>query len=119
MKYPPAYKSLPDAASPLANKDYLILPTSFGVVTCLDAKTGKVYWEHEFGKGFNSSPILVNNRVYLMDLSGTMRIFKMDKKFEQVGKADIGEGTYATPAFVGGRIYIRGLTHLFCIAELK
>ena len=112
-------KALPDAASPLANKDYLVLPTSFGVVTCLDAKTGTVYWEHEFDKGFNSSPILVNDRVYLMDLSGTMQIFKMDKKFEQVGKADIGEGAYATPAFVGGRIYIRGLTHLFCIAEVK
>jgi outer membrane protein assembly factor BamB len=110
-------ESLPDAASPLANKDYLIIPTGFGVVTCLDAKTGKVYWEHQFDKGFNSSPILVNDRVYLVDLSGTTQMFKLDKKFELVGTADLGEDVYATPAFVGGRIYIRGLTHLLCIAE--
>lgn len=112
-------KSLPDVASPLANKDYLILPTSFGVVTCLDAKSGKVYWEHEFNTGFSSSPILVNDQVYIVDMSGTMQIFKMNKKFEHVGEADIGEDAYATPAFVGGRIYLRGLTHLFCIAEQK
>lgn len=43
---------LPDAASPLGNKDYLILPTAYGVVTCLNAKTGEVHWEHEFDKGF-------------------------------------------------------------------
>lgn len=110
-------ESLPDAASPLADKNHLIIPTGFGVVTCLDPKTGKVYWEHQFDKGFNSSPILVNDRVYIVDVSGTMQIFKMDKKFAQLGTGDVGEDVYATPAFVGGRIYLRGLTHLFCIAE--
>ncbi|MBM3879809.1 MAG: hypothetical protein FJ387_08830 [Verrucomicrobia bacterium] len=110
-------ESLPDAASLVANAEYLIVPTGFGVVTCLAAKTGQVYWEHQFDKGFSSSPILVNDCVYLLDLAGTMQMFKLDKEFELVGTADIGEDAYATPAFVGGRIYIRGLTHLFCIAE--
>jgi outer membrane protein assembly factor BamB len=111
--------ALPDAASPLAGRDLVIIPTGYGVVNCLEAKTGKVWWEHEFSKGFSSSPILVNDRVFLIDMSGTMQIFKMAREFELVGTAEIGEGAYATPAFVGGRIYIRGLTHLFCIAERK
>ena len=112
-------ETLPDAASPLANENYLILPTGFGVITCLDGKTGKVFWEHEFDDGFYSSPILVNDRVYIIDLSGTMQIFRMDDKFELLGAAKIGEEAYATPAFVGDRIYIRGVTHLFCIGEQK
>jgi outer membrane protein assembly factor BamB len=33
---------LADVASPLANDDYLIIPSGYGVVDCLDAKTGKV-----------------------------------------------------------------------------
>lgn len=109
--------ALPDAASLLATKDYVILPTSFGVVTCFEAKTGNVCWEHEFDVGFYSSPILVNDRVYIVDTAGTMQIFKMDRKFEQVGKAELGEKTYATPAFVGDRIYLRGLMHLFCVGK--
>ncbi|MFC1634712.1 PQQ-binding-like beta-propeller repeat protein [Planctomycetota bacterium] len=110
-------EALPDAASPLANEDFLILPTGFGVVSCLDVKTGKVFWEHEFDDGFYSSPILVNDRVYIIDLNGRMQIFKMDDEFELLGASPIGEDAYATPAFVGDRIYIRGVTHLFCIEE--
>jgi outer membrane protein assembly factor BamB len=110
---------LPEAASPLANEHYLILPSGYGAVTCLDAKTGKVFWEHEFDDGFYSSPILVNDRVYVIDLSGRMQIFKMDDEFELLGTSEIGEDAYATPAFVGDRIYIRGVTHLFCIEEQK
>ena len=112
-------EALPDAASPLANEDYLILPTGFGVVSCLDGKTGKVLWEQEFDDGFYSSPVLVNDRIYIIDLSGTMQIFRMDDKFEQLGTSKIGEDAYATPALVGDRIYIRGVTHLFCIGEQK
>lgn len=107
---------MPDASSLLANDDYLILPSGFGVVACLDAKTGKMFWEHEFDEGFYSSPILVNNRVYIIDLNGTMQVFKMDDTFEQLGTSTIAEDAYATPAFSGDKIFIRGDTHLFCIA---
>lgn len=110
---------LPDAASPLANEHYLILPSGYGIVNCLDVKTGRVFWEHEFDKGFYSSPILVNDRVYVIDLSGTMQVFKMDDEFELLASSQIGEDAYATPALVGERIYIRGVTHLFCIGEQK
>ena len=91
------------------------MPTGFGIISCLNAKTGKVLWEHEFDEGFCSSPILVNNYIYIMDVSGAIQILRMDDKFELIGVSNIGEDVYATPAFVGDRIYIRGLTHLFCI----
>jgi hypothetical protein len=43
----------------------------------------------------------------------------MDSEFELLGVSEIEEDAYATPAFVGDRIYIRGLMHLFCIEEQK
>ena len=110
---------LPNAASLLANDDYLIVPSSYGIVNCLNAKTGKVFWEKEFDDGFYSSPILVNDRVYIIDITGVMQIFKMDEKFELLETSQIGERAYATPAFVGDRIYIRGMEHLFCIGKQK
>jgi outer membrane protein assembly factor BamB len=36
-------EAVPDAASPLAGNGYLIVPSGFGMVTCLDAKTGGRY----------------------------------------------------------------------------
>ncbi len=109
--------ALPDAASPLAEGEYLIVPTAFGVVTCLAAKTGKVVWEQEFDEGFYSSPVLVKDRVYLIDLSGKLHIFKLDRRFQLLGAPEIGEQAYATPAIAGDRIYLRGVRHLFCIAK--
>lgn len=108
---------LPDAASPVANNDFLIMPTAFGVVTCLATKTGKAIWEHEFDQGFNSSPVLAGDRVYLTDLSGNTHVFKISDKFASLGGGDVGEPVYATPAFVGERIFIRGLSHLICVGE--
>jgi 4-amino-4-deoxy-L-arabinose transferase-like glycosyltransferase/outer membrane protein assembly factor BamB len=106
---------LPDSSSPVATRDYVVIATAFGNVTCLNAKTGEVHWEHEFDQGFNSSPILVNERVYLIDSSGAMQVFKMDRKFELLGTAELQENAYATPAFVGSRMFIRGLNHIFGI----
>jgi outer membrane protein assembly factor BamB len=108
-------EALPDCASPVANDKHLIMPTAFGVVNCLDVRTGEVLWEQEFDQGFCSSPIVVKNRVYIINLAGAMQIFRMTAKFELLGVSEIGEDAYATPALVGDRVYIRGLTHLFCI----
>ncbi|MBM4092218.1 MAG: hypothetical protein FJ276_22740, partial [Planctomycetes bacterium] len=108
-------EALPDSASPVANEDYLIMPTAFGVVSCLNVKTGKVFWEHEFDIGFSSSPILVGDRVYIADRSGAVQIFRMSDTFELLAVSEMEEDVYATPAFVGERIYVRGVTHLFCI----
>ena len=82
--------ALPDAASPLAKDGYVMLPTGFGVVSCLDAKTGKLLWEKEFDRGFWSSPVLAKDRVYLIDSHGGMQVVRLGDAFE------IGEAAYAT-----------------------
>lgn len=113
---------LPDASSPVANEKYVLIPSAYGIVNCLDSKTGKVYWEHEFEEGFYSSPILVGDRIYAIDLKGAMQIFLLADEFHILGTGEIHESTNATPAFVGNRIFIRGSKHLFCIetnAQLK
>jgi len=108
-------EDLPEASSPVATSDYLFLATGFGPVSCFDAKTGEQYWLHEFDRGFYSSPIVVGDLVYLIDKKGVMHIFKADKQFELVGEPALGEGAVAIPAFMPGRIYIRGEENLYCI----
>lgn len=109
-------RALPDAASPLGKDGFFIVPTAFGVVTCLDAKTGRVLWEEEFDRGFSSSPVAADGRVYLIDESGSAQVFALGPEFELLGRSQTGEMVYATPAVVGDRIYVRGLTHLFCVS---
>lgn len=108
-------ESLPDTSSPVAGEGLIILPTAFGVVTCLDARNGNRVWEHEFDTGFSSSPIVSGNHVFLVDLRGRMQIFKLSKVFEADGQVDLGEAVYATPAIMNDRIFIRGLDQGICI----
>ncbi|MCD6405336.1 MAG: PQQ-binding-like beta-propeller repeat protein [Planctomycetes bacterium] len=108
---------LPEVSSPLAVGDYLFVATSGGTVTCFEAATGKVLWQQEFEDGFYSSPILAGGLVYLMDTSGVMHIFKAAGEFKPIGSPKLAEKSTCTPAFVNGRIYIRGDEHLYCIGK--
>jgi len=108
---------LSEVSSPVATKEFLIVPTSYGTVSCLNSKTGERYWYHDFDEGFYSSPILVGENIFVMDMPGVMYIFKPAKEFSLIAKNELGERTVAVPAFMHDRIYIRGLQNLYCIGE--
>ncbi|MFM1945674.1 MAG: hypothetical protein RI897_4656, partial [Verrucomicrobiota bacterium] len=44
-------------------------------------------------------------------------VFAAGGEYREVGRGVLGEPVRASPAFVGGRIYVRGLWHLFAIGE--
>jgi outer membrane protein assembly factor BamB len=114
---------LPNVASPLATSEYVFLASSGGTVTCWDAKKGGTLWKQELTDGFYSSPILVGDRIYLTDLAGATHMIKADKTYLHIGsceleeKRELGEKVVCTPAFMDGRIYIRGEKNLYCIGE--
>ena len=108
---------LSEVSSPLAAKGLVFMSASYGTVTCFDIETGERYWIQEYDEGFYSSPILVGDLIYLMDMAGVMYIFKADKTFQAVGRCELGERAMTIPAFMHNRIYIRGEKHLFCIGN--
>ena len=108
---------LSEVSSPVAAEDYLFVAASWGTVSCFNRKTGERHWYHDFDDGFYSSPILVGDNVYLIDMQGVMMIFKADKEFQLINRCELGERAVATPAYMNGRIFIRGVKHLFCIGS--
>ena len=110
---------LSEVASPVADKGLLFMPTAYGVVTCFDAKSGEKYWLHEFDDGFYSSPVIVDNMVYLIDVKGVMQIFNAKNEFQLINQSPIGEDAVTIPAFSGKNIFIRGVKNLYCIGKLE
>jgi len=110
------YDGLPDIVSPLTDGELLYLVNSYGLVTCLDASNGETVWEHYFDVEFKASPVLAGRLVYLLDTDGVMHVFENAREFRLVATAELGETVHATPAFLNGRIYLRGERHLYCIA---
>jgi outer membrane protein assembly factor BamB len=110
-----ATDNLPDIVSPLATAEFVFLTTSEGTVTCYDAVKGAKLWEHDLGTEVKSSPVLVGSNVYLLDTGGVMHIFAAERQWKAISTGKLGEAASACPAIVGGKIYLRGKTRLYCV----
>lgn len=110
-------RDLPDVAGPLTDGRLLLMTSGGGAITCLDAKSGEVRWFQQMETGFWSSPTLAGRRVYATDKTGRTFIFELKDRYDPQGGGTVGEPVVATPAFVDGKIYIRGREHLFCIGK--
>ncbi len=108
---------LPDVSSPVATDKYVLMAASGGTVTCLNAATGKMLWMQEFDDGFSSSPVVVDDRVYLTDKKGKTLVIKLGDKYESLGVNTLGEPCVSTPAIPEGRIYLRSDKNLYCIGK--
>jgi outer membrane protein assembly factor BamB len=66
---------------------------------------------------FNASPGLVGDKLYLLDMKGTMHIIAAADEFRAIGTCKVGEKCLASPAFADGRVYIRSEKNLYCIGS--
>ena len=108
---------LPEVASPVYGNGYVFIATTYAVFACLDAETGEALWEYDTENIFYSSPVVAGNRVYVTDIGGNSYIFETGREPNLLAQNSLGEEVYTTPAFAGGRIYIRGEYHLYCIGN--
>src|SRR5262249_28606899 len=89
-----------------------------GMLSCLDAKTGKVVFEKERLPGLASlyaSPVAAKDRIYFTGRDGTVVVIKRSDKLEVLATNGLGEGIDASPALVGNELFLRGEKHLYCI----
>jgi outer membrane protein assembly factor BamB len=112
-----AEDGLPDICSPLTNGELVFLLETYGLLTCYDAKDGTKVWEQDLEETLTASPSLAGDNLYLMTSDGIMITVKASREFKEVGRSKLGENSEACPAFLDGRIYIRGEENLYCIAQ--
>jgi outer membrane protein assembly factor BamB len=96
--------------------DYLLSVSHTGDAYCFDAATGKIFWQEKLGK-HHASPVSANGLVYFLNDNGVMNVVKPGLKFDRVAQNEIGEKTFASPAFSAGQIFLRGDQHLFCLGQ--
>ena len=112
-------KSVPLVPSFVVKDGLLFLWTDSGVVACLDAATGKVHWRERVSGEFYSSPIWIEGRLYGISKRGEVVVLAASQVFEELGRVDLGEKTFATPAVVNGVMYLRTQSRLFSLGNAK
>ena len=114
-------KSTPYVPSPLLYGDKLYFHSANNaVLSCHDAKTGEALYSEqrlEGPSGFYASPVGADGRVYLAGRNGTSLVLKHGAKFEVLATNVLEDKFDASPAIVGGELFLRGQENLYCIAS--
>ena len=110
-------KSMPYVPTPVGRDDRLYLVSDGGIATCIEASTGTEIWKGNLRDTFFSSPILIDDRIYTVSRRADVVVFEADDEFEILGRTLINQETNATPIVHQGRLYLRTISHLYCIGE--
>jgi outer membrane protein assembly factor BamB len=108
----------PHVPSPVYHQGRLYLVSDTGVTMCLKAASGDIIWQERLKGRFSMSPIIAGDKLILINEKGLAYILQAGDTLSILAKNDLGEDTLATPAVLGGRIYIRSASNLYCISEL-
>jgi outer membrane protein assembly factor BamB len=106
---------IPDICSPVSDGKYLYLLDSEGLITCYNVADGKKVYEHDLKVPCRASPSIVGDKLYILSLKGVMHIAQAGPEYKELGKCELDEECLSSPAFLDGRIYIRGVKNLYCI----
>nr|WP_230255878.1 PQQ-binding-like beta-propeller repeat protein [Rhodopirellula sp. JC737] len=94
--------------SMITDGDSLFGVTDNGVAMCWSIEDGSVKWRERLGGNFSASPVLVNDQIYVSDLSGNHYVFAADgDEFRQLAKNQLGSDCYASPAVAEGSLFLR------------
>ena len=110
----------PDVPSPICDGTYLYLVDDRGLVTCLDAGSGRlIYGPEKTREGIvSASPIIAEGRMYILNEQGVTTVVATGPEFKILASNELdGSYTLASPAVSGKRIFIRTETHLYCIGK--
>jgi outer membrane protein assembly factor BamB len=114
--------------------DVLYIPDLSGMFYCLDANgdkenpgKAKVHWAYDLLAATWSTPLVVEDKVFVGDEDGEVAIFRhsadpneamKEEDGEMVpyyGTQNMGGSVYSTPVVAGNVLYISNPTHLFAI----
>ena len=111
--------SIPEVPTPLAYQNRIYMIRNGGILTSLDAVTGKLVYRARVGAPgpYFSSPVAANGRVLVASGDGVVSVLGTGDRLEVLARNDLGEDILATPAVVGGVIYIRTASSLFAFGQ--
>ena len=72
-----------------------------------------MYWRERLDGNYFASPILVDDVIYVVSREGMVVTFAPTDKFKALGRSQLGELTYNTPAVANDSIYFRTYSQLF------
>lgn len=110
---------VPYVPTSVADEELMYLFNDKGIASAMELSTGDIVWQERIGGEFSSSPILVGDRILIVNDAGEALVLKAGQEFELLGKTSLGQPSRATPAVANGMIFLRAESKLFCLPGAK
>jgi outer membrane protein assembly factor BamB len=111
-------RNVPTRPAPILVGDLLYMVSDMGIVTCLDAKSGKEVWTKRLADKFSSSPVYADGHLYFCDQdAGHCSVLAAGREAKVVATNKLDAGCMATPAIAGKALYIRTKKSLYRIEK--
>ena len=101
----------------LVGNELYFITESGGLVTCLDARTGKSHWVERIGGNYSASPTHANGKIYFHNREGTTTVLAAGKEFKVIGKNKLNGQHMASAAVEGDALILRTDKALYRIEE--
>lgn len=108
-------RQVPEVSSPIVVDGDLYFASSQGVVSCLDAASGKLYWQQRVGGNFAASPISVEGRIYFSNSAGGTTVIQPGHDYIELASNELFSETYASLAIFRNQILLRTNPYLICL----
>jgi len=110
-----------DCPSPIALGKFIIVCDMGGVATCYDAADGHIYWKERLPGKYSGSPIAAGGLVYLLNEAGKTVVIEPGESLKIVAENDLPAGKdeifRASPTPLGGQLFLRSTTVLYCVGK--
>lgn len=110
-------KFLPNCPSPLVLDGVVYLIKDGGILTAVDAQSGEILKQGRLPGALDTyyaSPVAAGGRIYFLSQHGKLTVVEAGRDWKVLASADMEEETFATPAIVEDRIYLRTRSALYC-----
>lgn len=112
-------KQLPYCPSPLYYEGHLYMIKDGGILSVLDAASGKVL-KHARLKATGSyfaSPIAGDGKIYLLSQKGDLTVVAAKSGWDELHTVSLEGDGHATPAIADGRLFVRVGDALYCFGD--
>ena len=111
-------RGIPYVSTPVLDHGALWMVKDGGIVTKLDATSGKLLQEERVpGSGnYFASPVAGDGKVYFASETGTVSVVASEPEWRVISARIFHEKIYATPLLDGGRLYLRTEQALYCFS---
>jgi outer membrane protein assembly factor BamB len=110
-------RGVPSRCTPLLVDDLVYLVNERGVVSCLEATTGRPVWQQRLDGEFSASPIYAGGSIYLCNQEGKSFVMAPGRVAKVLAVNQLGDGCMASPAVADGALFVRTKTHLYRIQQ--